>query len=320
MVISIGVHKPEQFQGVRPDTFFGRRRGFALDLLAEIERTGDSRIKRAFIESITDGAGVYKRTYSGRFLAFDQHILDCMSELQFSQPLRFLDAAVSDGSTSVEFFNGIAAHLAADFHFIATDRDSGFLVLNRNGSLDRRVIISAEGEIVQVVWPPFVFSGKRKDKLLLFPINRIGHPFAMQYARNLLKGWKENEPDLEARELVFACKAFRELLAEDSRMEFKAWDIATPWTGERVHCVRAMNILNPSYFSGRQLRSIVENLTASLIDGGLLAIGSNNGPGSQVDGAIYRIDGSRLLELKSSGAGVRCRQAIQSMLASSKGS
>ena len=114
---------PNSSKGYGLIRFFGRRRRFALDLLAEIERTGDSRIKRAFIESITDGAGVYKRTYSGRLLAVDQHILACMSELQFSHPLRFLDVAVSDGSTSVEFFNGIAAHLAADFHFIATDRE-----------------------------------------------------------------------------------------------------------------------------------------------------------------------------------------------------
>ncbi|MGO9868410.1 MAG: hypothetical protein ACLPJY_12120 [Rhodomicrobium sp.] len=314
MVVSIGIYRPEQFRRLRTDTFFGRRRKFALDLMADVDRLGSNSIKEAFIESITDGAGVYKRTYSGRFPAFDRQILACMASGHFPRPLRILDVAVSDGSTSVEFFNEIAAQITADFQFIATDRDAGFLILNRKASPDRRVIVSATGEIVQMVWPPFVFSGGKRDNATIFLINTMIWPYALRCAQRLVSQWKEKAPELEVRELVFACKPFRDLLAADSRLAFKAWNIATDWPGDPVHCIRAMNILNPSYFSKDQFNSIIRNLMANLVEGGLLAIGSNEGPESEVDGAIYRLEGGRLAELISSGAGARCRYAIKSLL------
>lgn len=209
-------------------------------------------------------------------------------------------------------------HVTADFHFIASDRDGVFFVLNRRKSPNRRVIVSAQGEIVQAVYPPFVFSGGKPEKLFLFPVNRAARAFAMFSAKKLVQEWQAKDSNLEARSLIFACRPFRDLLAADRRLEFMAWDITTPWAGSRVHCIRAMNILNPSYFSKGQLGAIVRNLMESLVEGGLLAVGSNDGPESEVDGAIYRVEGGRLVELKSSGAGTRCRKAIKSLLAPSE--
>jgi hypothetical protein len=317
MVLSIGIYRPEQLRKLRINTLYGRRRKFALDLLEEIEQLGNNKVRGAFLETLADGAGVFKRTYSGRFPAFDMQLLDFMAKLQFPLPLRILDVAISDGSTSVDFFNGIAAHVTKEFTFIGTDRDISYLVVNEKKSPRERVIITRRADILQVIRPPFVFNGAHLERFLLFPINRMVRPYAMRYAKRLVERWKHNDPALEQRELIFACKPFRDLLAKDSRLKFTAWDITTPWTGEKAHCVRAMNILNPSYFSNERLAAIVRNLMESTVEGGLIAIGSNEGPESEVDGAIYSVEGGRLIELISTGAGARCRPAIEQLLAGS---
>ncbi len=314
MVLSIGIYRPEQLRKLRIDTTFGRRRKFALDLMAEIEQLDDSKVKGAFLETLVDGAGVFKRTYSGRFPAFDIQILDCMAKLKLPHPMRVLDVAISDGSTSVDFFKQVAEHFKGAFTFTGTDRDISYLVISQRKTPQRRVILTRRADILQIIWPPFVFNGAHSDYSRLFAINRIARPYVLRYARQLVERWKRSDPTLVQRELTFACKPFRELLAEDGRLRFAAWDITTPWTGEKAHCVRAMNILNPSYFPMDRLSAIVRNLMESTVEGGLIAIGSNEGPESEVDGAIYRVEAERLIELKSTGAGARCLPAIEPML------
>ena len=45
-----------------------------------------------------------------------------------------------------------------------------------------------------------------------------------------------------------------------------------------------MNILNPGYFDEAGLARILTNLFDALAEGGLIALGSNENPGSPVDG------------------------------------
>ncbi len=103
MVLSIGVYEPGQLRRLHPGTAYGRRRRLALDLLADIEML-DRDIREAYVENICDGIGVFKCTYSGRFLEFDKQILACLVGNHLQKPMCILDSAVSDGSTSIEFF------------------------------------------------------------------------------------------------------------------------------------------------------------------------------------------------------------------------
>ena len=94
-------------------------------------------------------------------------------------------------------------------------------------------------------------------------------PYALRYGCKLAREWEENDPRLEVRELILACIPFRNLLAKDHRVSFSAWDITKPWSGHRMHCIRAMNILNPGYFSADEFGVIVGNFMAALAEGGL---------------------------------------------------
>jgi len=77
-----------------------------------------------------------------------------------------------------------------------------------------------------------------------------------------------------------------------------------------VHCVRAMNILNPEYFPTDLTRQIFKNMVEATEVGGILAVGSNEGPGSSTDGAIYLRRADGLLELSTFGDGFRCRDRV----------
>jgi len=69
-----------------------------------------------------------------------------------------------------------------------------------------------------------------------------------------------------------------------------------------VDVVRVMNVLNSSYFDPQQLAIAVRHIFDSLAIGGLLIVGSNDGAGSEVRGAIYRKLNQGFQVLAKSGA------------------
>lgn len=316
MIASLGIYEPRHLRRLRPGTFLGRRRKFAMDLIDEIERSGDELLRRAFIESVVDGMGVSKRTYSGRFPAFDSLVIDILSKSFPASPIRVLDVAVSDGSTSIDLFKRLDAAMDTDIRFTASDRDGYYIVLRQRADGGRRVIVSPNGEVVQIVWHPFVFGSRANENLFLFPVNRALRSRAMRFAADIVNRWRNDDPQIQAGELYFLSSEFRKSLLADPRLEFVLWDIVTPWPGEKANCVRAMNILNPEYFSHHQQTKIIANLFAAVADGGVLAMGSNDGPGSKVDGVICRRQRERLIEVASSGNGFRGRRAIADLMKS----
>ncbi len=315
MVISLGIYQPRQLRRLRPGTFLGRRRKFAMDLIDEVERSGQEVLRRAFIESLIDGMGVGKRTYSDRFPAFDSLMIDILRKLSSASPIRVLDVAVSDGSTSLKLFQQLKAALDANIRLTATDRDGRYIVLRQKADAVRRVIVSPHGEVVQVVWPPFVFGSRANENVFLFPANRALHSYAVRYATDLVKRWQSDDPRIQASELLFLRSEFRMAVVADPRLAFVPWDIMTPWTREKAHCVRAMNILNPDYFSYDQQAKILANLFAAVADGGVLAMGSNDTPGTEVDGIICRRRRESLIGVAFSGNGFRCSRALAGFMA-----
>jgi chemotaxis methyl-accepting protein methylase len=315
MLISLGIYQPWHLRRLRPGTFLGRRRKFAMDLIDEVERSEQEALRRAFIESLVDGIGVSKRTYSNRFPAFDGLLTDILSKSSPAGPIRVLDVAVSDGSTSLNLFRQLKAAIDSNVRLTATDRDGRYFVLRQKADTVRRVIVSPHGEVVQVVWPPFVFGSRANENVFLFPANRAFRYHAVRFATDLLKKWQNDDPQIQARELLFLSSEFRKALLADPNLEFVLWDIMTPWTGGKAHCVRAMNILNPQYFSHDHQSKIIANLFAAVADGGVLAMGSNDDPCSEVDGVICRRYRESLIEVASSGNGFRCRRALAGFMA-----
>ena len=313
MLFITGIHKASQLRHFDPAGWLGRRRRIAIDLIDDIDRLGAPAIREALFERIVDARGAFKRTYRDRFAAFDARLIELWQAAPLAaRPVRILDAAISDGSTSLPLIAAFETSTAGEFRFLATDLDGRYRKLWRPAAPERRVILSDQGEIVQIILPPFLFT--HRESRLLFPLNRALRPLAHRFAGGLIDDWQRASSNVVSAEILLFSPDFRRVLESDRRVEFQAWDILQPWPGERAHCVRAMNILNPGYFNAEQMRQVVRHLFAAVADGGLIALGSNEDAGSAVDGVICRRDGDRLLELASFGHGFRAPAAIEGML------
>jgi hypothetical protein len=133
---------------------------------------------------------------------------------------------------------------------------------------------------------------------------------AMEFGHKVVALWRAGDRQIHSKEFSIICRRFRNLISTDPRIVFLPWDIRSEWTGRTAQCVRAMNVINPEYFSGEDLITVLGNLVQSVAEGGLLAIGSNEGPNSVVHGAIYKKLNGRLTLLRQSGDGPPCGEAI----------
>lgn len=64
-------------------------------------------------------------------------------------------------------------------------------------------------------------------------------------------------------------------------------DVLKPFK-DRFTFIRAMNVLNPSYFSNDDFPKIIRHMHNGLEDDGLFITGSNQEANTTVNGAIYR--------------------------------
>lgn len=308
-----GLHDARQLAGFDPRSWTGRRRRIAIDLIDEIDRTGDPAIREALFERIVDARGAFKRTYRDRFARFDALLVATWQRIGLpAEPIRFLDAAVSDGSTALPLIEAVRQISQDRFSYTATDLDGRYFRLCRQASPERRVIVSEAGEIVQIVVPPFLFT--HRESRYLFPVNRLMRPAAERFAHELVSAWQRGEPEIASREILLFNPDFRRTLESDRHVVFRAWDILQPWTEAKVHGVRAMNVLNPGYFDAAQMRHAVRNLIDCLDEGGIIALGSNDDAGTEVDGVIGRRAGDRLEVLATSGKGFRAPDALAPLL------
>jgi chemotaxis methyl-accepting protein methylase len=83
--------------------------------------------------------------------------------------------------------------------------------------------------------------------------------------------------------------------------------LATP---EPPHIVRAMNVLNATYFTQEDLSRILGNFHTALRTGGWLVTGYNEDAGSQVHGAIFRKTDAGFERLWESGRGPQMQDRI----------
>lgn len=310
MLTLTGIHDGDQLVGFNPLSRLGRRRLIAVDLIEEIEHCADPVLRAAFFERLVDSHGVYKRTYPGRFDTFDEQIVQALGQVPaISSSLCVLDAAVSDGSATLGLIDRLDQLTNGAFSFTATDLEAGYLVLRARAGAKARVVATDGGEIVQMIVPPFVLGHPRLDSRIRYPINRLIRPFVRNWATQLIERHRAGDEGIDAREIIVAHPDFRNRLARDSRIRLEAWNLLEPWLGPPMHLVRAMNVVNPNYFSKSEQLRIFGHLLLALAEGGLLAVGANDDAGSMVDGTIWRRENGKLIELARSGGGCRSAHA-----------
>lgn len=281
--------------------FFHRLCDVALyEALARRGRSGDEALQAAVLNLFPITNGAYKRTSRERFGTFDREVLSILARIFSSNaPLSVHDVAVSDGRTACDFYRVLSAHFRA-LEFLASDL---CLRVTRLSFPEARlsVVIDENDVPLQLVRPPFVLNLTRTESWL-YPVNHLLRMFWRPRAMAVLDAARAGDEPVIREHILLLCSEARKYLDSCANFHIKNYDIFTP-PAHRYHVVRAMNVLNPSYFSPAQLTHAIANLREALHEGGVLVLGSNGEAGSTVHGGAYQRRDDQLVEIWSCGGG-----------------
>lgn len=240
-------------------------------------------IAESILLLFSDERGAYKRTYSKRFEEFDKIILKYLLTIfQEKDQLRFHDVAISDGRTALDFFEKISL-IFSHIQYIASDYSPNVYVLERNNC---KVTLSREGKILEILFPPFVFNKIKRDSIRHYPLNHLILA-AVEFfiVSPLVKKYRLKK--IKAKELMLFAPNVLNASKKDSRFILSQHDLLKPFA-EKFHIIRAMNVLNTSYFSQDDFKKVIKNLHDGLFEAGILIAGSNQEANSAVCGGVYR--------------------------------
>lgn len=242
-----------------------------------------------------DERGAYKRTYQNRFEAFDRAVVNRLKT--FTPPRIFHDCGVSDGRTALDFFEQIVS-VFPDIQYFASDYQPSVFVLEK-GKL--KVTLSHSGTVLEILCAPFAFNKVKRDSFRHYPLNHLIR-FCIEklWVNSLVE--KYHQGLLQAKELpLFAPKVLQKART-DQRFQLGHHDLLQPFK-ERACIIRAMNVLNPSYFCESELTQIIRNIFDGLNHKGVLITGSNQEAGTIVHGGLYQKDGNGFKKIFTSGEG-----------------
>lgn len=241
---------------------------------------GDQLAERILL-LFSDERGAYKRTYQKRFEAFDLAVIKMLQKLP-PPPQTFHDCGVSDGRTSLDFFEKMVA-IFPEIHYFASDYNPCVFVIEK-GKL--KVTLSHTGKILEILFPPFVFNKIKRDSFRHYPLNHLILFFIEKFWVNfLIKKYQQGL--VKAKELLLFAPKVLQKAQTDKRFRLGQHDLLQPFK-EPACIIRAMNVLNPSYFCETEFAQVIRNLYEGLRENGLLITGSNQEAGTIVNGGIYQ--------------------------------
>jgi hypothetical protein len=248
--------------------------------------------------------GVLKCTYARRFDDFDRLTVSAIAaHFPPSQSIRVHDIGASDGRTSCDLYDHLSPFYGERLDFVASDYAPFLYVLKRTNSTNR-LVVDDQQDVLQIITPPFVFIViGRRERIMPYPLNfLLRHLVTIFYARPLLNDYKAGRSGIQRTRMELFGRVCRAYMTTNRNFRFGAYDILSGPT-ERFDIIRAMNILNRTYFSEPQLRQALENIVQSLEKGGLFVTGSNDEQGTIVNGGIYQEAKGRMQKIDETGNG-----------------
>ncbi len=296
-MIRKGVCSIEELRRSSMEDILAERTRVSITLLDEVAAEDDaSELAEKILLGFVDDRGTYKRTYADRFAAFDERCLEVIGGQLPADALDVHDCGVSDARTSCDFYRRLRnARPDATLSFTASDYAPHLEVI-RDGEF--RITLSPGGDIIELMSAPFVFNMRRPDSWLRYPINNLLRRRLARRAEALLRGGGERST------LSLFCIQARRLEQTEAGFRLERHDIREPLAAPAsLDLVRAMNVLNRSYFSADEFRAILAGFARVLRPGGILITGSNEDRATEVDGGVYRLEDGCFRLLESSGAG-----------------
>lgn len=306
-MLKLGVCDEADLDLRKLSTFLGRKKFVAAtlyrDLCASERPDRDELLERILFRFATPNATL-KRTQSARFEAFDAAFLErFQAGIEPGRPYAVHDAGVSDGRTAVDFFRRLAAIPGFELRFVATDYAPAVTAVEDERSRLALVLDPLSGELLQLIWPPFVFNLRKGESPLLFPVNHFVRRWLLARRVPALRArFRAGGGGLRVSTIRLLHPSVLALEAQDPRFRFERYDLLAP-APRQYDVVRAMNVLNRAYFPEADLARAVGHVADSLVVGGWFAVGANQDRGSTVDGALYRRVAHGFERVFRSGAG-----------------
>lgn len=261
--------------------------------------------------------GSYKKTHSNRFDDFDEKIISYLKKnLTKDKKYKFHDLAISDGRTSVDLFSKLEK-IFPSLDFFASDKNMFAYAFYDIRNKSRRIIKDENGKILQIVVPPFVlnvYSPKKAlrfkiKKALLYPVNFILlNLLLIPFIRNIfiknIGGEKQKITLIQNRAL--------DLINSRENFHVASYDMFQK-NPDEFDIIRAMNVLNFSYFTNDEVKKIISNILSSLKEGGLFIVGSNKAAATPVNGDLLIKKNGRFESLEKFGEGAPFREIILSL-------
>lgn len=248
--------------------------------------------------------GAFKRTGKARFRHFDEQVIPLLGSML---PLvgRYIihDLAVSDGRTACELFSALSSTFGERIDFYATDLCLRVFVLQQTGARTR-VVVDERDRVLQVIFPPLVLSAKlSRRQRIFYPANRVlWMLLSRTTAKKILKLAARGDSSIRREEILLICPEARSTLKQHANFHIETQD-AFSKAPRRYSAVRAMNLFNLTYFSESAIARALRCVYESLDEGGAFITGSNEDPGSTVDGGVYRKENGRFSVVYRSGVG-----------------
>lgn len=279
-----GIYSLEQVrENLRFSGILGGKKKLSITLYDQIkgEPNVDELAERILL-LFSDERGAYKRTYARRFEDFDKVALDYLQRtFTVNIFLQIHDVAVSDGRTALDFFESVSSFFE-NVEYTASDYNPIIYVIE-SGKF--KITLSQTGQVLEIVAPPFVFNESKRDRWLWYPLNRIIRLFVREViVPGILKRYEAGSCNRSELKL-FAPRVVDKSII-DPRFILRQYDVLKHFD-KQYNIIRAMNILNPTYFSEGEFLSIINHIYSGLKDGGVFITGSNEGVDSIVHGGIY---------------------------------
>jgi hypothetical protein len=284
-MLKFGVHALNQLRDTKTlKTFFGKDKNISITLYKYIQGYPNAdELAESILLLFSDERGAYKRTYKNRFEEFDKSIIGLLKKtFTASDHLMFHDVGISDGRTALDFFKKMAL-VFPNIQYVASDYNPTVYIIKKDKI---KVTLSHTGKVLEILFPPFVFNKIKLDRFIFYPFNHIIRFFVEIFVvRPLMKEYKKDM--IQSEELLLFAPRVLHCAEKDKRFKLRRHDLLTPLE-HQVHIIRAMNVLNTSYFTELEFMIVIKNLYLGLKEGGLFITGSNQNAGSLVHGGVYK--------------------------------
>lgn len=250
-----------------------------------LSSTYDPDLEREFFARVILANGSVKTTYEHRLDDLNELALPYIREL--SPPVQILDVAASSGVSSAEWYEQLAAQ-GINCSVTATDLSvNAFYV--RIGSVE--AVLDKELQVIHIGIGGLGIRPRSNHN----PIHNLVTHTAKAYIRWKLQRGLKHEP------MRLVSKRF----SESPNLQMIESDLlanTNSATQRGFNVIRAANVLNLAYFPENVLSSMIANLKARLVDGGLFIVCRTDLDGTN-SGTLFRLKDSCFTALSRIGDG-----------------